>query len=231
MEVMEINPIMNKDVKIIIMESEFPIEWWLEPPAAGEQSITSQIGIISKNFAKLVEDIVQRFQPDFVVEEKGNRPGDSLHYDDHLVDIFRKFDVPFQMVDIPDHALNYLNSGFDDIKASLIEFDTEIKRLKKKGGVHPNNFTLERITAQHCYLKNELEKGENEIRFKVRENWMMKQIVDIARKQRKDKPVGLFICDKGHFKGIAGIADEFGIEIEMITMEGEQNIMIASKVN
>ncbi|GAH32734.1 unnamed protein product, partial [marine sediment metagenome] len=72
MQVLELKPLKNKKLEIILIESEFPIGWWLEPTKEQlEQSLN--FSFMSKDYLKLIENILRKHKPNFVVEEQGLR--------------------------------------------------------------------------------------------------------------------------------------------------------------
>lgn len=219
MKVLELEPLKKKSLKLVLLESEFPIPWWLEAPPKEMRNLASSLGIISKEYLNNVEKLIQKHKPNFVIEEKGMRSRDDLHYEDALVDLFRKNNIPYKMVDISDNALDYLTSAIESDVSLLKEFQTEIKNLKDQSGVHSNDFNLQNLVALSEYLQLEYKRQEDELHFKVREMWMMMEILELAREQKGEKIKVLFICDKGHFNGITEIATELGVDIEKIRIK------------
>ncbi|MCK4280491.1 MAG: hypothetical protein KAX10_00120 [Candidatus Lokiarchaeota archaeon] len=213
MQVLELKPLKNKKLEIILMESEFPISWWLEPTKEQlEESLN--FSFMSKDYLKLIEDMLRKYQPNFVAEERGLRESDKLHYDDAFIDLFRDFKILYKMVDINENALGYLASTIDKNADLLNGIKAEIKKIKKKGGFHPNDHYFQQLIVWEDYLQGEYENQEEEIRYKIREAWMMMGVLDIAKEQKEKNLKCLFICDKRHFDGITSLADDLGIEVQ-----------------
>ncbi|MCK4239614.1 MAG: hypothetical protein KAX33_10855, partial [Candidatus Lokiarchaeota archaeon] len=200
MQVLELKPLKNKKLEIILMESEFPISWWLEPTKEQlEESLN--FSFMSKDYLKLIEDMLRKYQPNFVAEERGLRESDKLHYDDAFIDLFRDFKILYKMVDINENALGYLASTIDKNADLLNGIKAEIKKIKKKGGFHPNDHYFQQLIVWEDYLQSEYKNQEEEIRYKIREAWMMMGVLDIAKEQKEKNLKCLFICDKRHFDG------------------------------
>lgn len=222
MNVLELKPLKNQKLEITLMESEFPIGWWLEPTKEQlEQSLN--FSFMSKDYLKLIEDMLRKHKTNFAVEEQGLRSSDKLHYDDAFVDLFRDFKIPYKMVDIEENALGYLVSAIDKNVELLKGIKAEIEKIKEKGGVHPNDHYFQQLLTWREYLQAEYENQEEEIRYKIREAWMMMGILDMAREQKEKNLKCLFICDKRHFNGITTLADDLGVEIQKF--EVKKNIL------
>ena len=73
------------------------------------------------------------------------------------------------------------------------------------------------------YLKRDYSQQEDDIRYKIREAWMMMNILnlasDIGKKADKKKLKGMFICDPRHFEGLEKLADDLGIETEKVKIK------------
>lgn len=218
MQVLELKPLKNKTLKLILVESEFPIKWWLEAPSE-EEIIAANLFMVSREYIQFVDDLIKKYKPNFVVEDKGMKSSERLHYEDEFVNIFRKYEIPYRMVDIPENALNYISSGLNGNKALIEKFTSEINHLKEKGGVHPNNLLFQQLVTWREFLQDEYLKQEDEIRYKIRESWMMMGILELAKKIERKHLKVLFISDKSHFEGISTLADDLGIDIEKINIK------------
>jgi len=218
MQSLELKPLKNKTLKLVLVESEFPIDWSLEEPT-GEEAIAANLFFVSKEYMEFVENLVNKYSPDFVVEDKGMRSNDRLLYEDEFVDLFRKNEIPYKMIGIPENALNYISSGLNGSKDLIQKLNTEIQQLKEKGGIHPNDPHYQQLVMWREHLSDEYNKQENEIRYKIRESWMMMGIFELAKKVEKKHLKALFISDKRHFEGITNLADDLGLEIEQINIK------------
>jgi len=222
MKVLELKPLKNKKLKLILLESEFPIEWWLNPTKSQiEESVKTDF--ISKDYMKLIEDMIKEHGIKFVAEEQGMRSSDKTYKDDALVEMFRAYGIPYQMVDISENALGYLESALDNNLDLLKGVRKEFENIKIKGNIEPNDLYFQQLYTWKEYLEDELRKNENEIKYKVREAWMMMGIMEIAKKMEGTNLKGLLICDKSHFEGIASLAEELVVDLEKF--EIKKNIL------
>ena len=71
-EVLELKPLKEKHLKLIMIESEFPIDWWFEVPAEKKEDLIWNLHLISKEYLELIESLIEKYKPDMVLEEKPN---------------------------------------------------------------------------------------------------------------------------------------------------------------
>ena len=165
-----------------------------------------------------------------MVEDQGMRPYDDIQSDDdEFIAIFKRKGIPYQMVDIPEYALNYISSPIINKKELIKKFSAEIEEYKNRGQVHYNDPHFQQLVMWYVYLKEDCKAQEEELRYKVRESWMMMGIVELAKRQDKKELTAFFICDKRHFDGIIFLTNELDISYEIISIKkvakelGEQN--------
>jgi methylene-tetrahydromethanopterin dehydrogenase len=73
-------------------------------------------------------------------------------------------------------------------------------------------------------LEQEYKEQENEIRFSVREAWMMMKIMNIARSFDSKNIVAFHICDTQHFDGIKKYSEELGVDITEIKIKRDTHL-------
>ncbi len=218
MEVLELKPLKKKQLNLIILESEFPIEWSLTEIPYNEENFILNLDIVSKEYLSLLEDYIYHYQPDFSVEEKGIYKNS---HSDPIKKLFEKKNIPYERIDISENATDYLRASLDDhiLYFSIIENHIN-EIIMKNGGKSPEDSTIfEQLIIWREYLKREYKKEENEIRYNVREAWMMMKIINIAKSFKKEKLNALFICDSSHFRGIDELSEKLNIETKIIKIE------------
>ncbi|MFX1431230.1 MAG: NAD(P)-dependent methylenetetrahydromethanopterin dehydrogenase [Promethearchaeota archaeon] len=227
MEVLEIKPLKNKSLKLVLIESEFPIDWWFEASAQKKHDLVWNLHLISKEYLNLIENLIAKYNPAFAVEEKGSRWEDTISHNDPLETLFRENNIPYKMVDISENAESYLSSNLDEhrnlikqlIKSiELAKKNSEEKRLK-------DDLDFQRMVLWKEYLQQEHDIQENEIRYNVREAWMMMGILKFAKQMIEKKLKAFFICDSRHFEGINKLTEELGIETEKIKIKRSAKII------
>lgn len=218
MKVLELKPLKEKKLKLILIESEFPIDWALELPKS-EAGILGELFFVSKEYMNFIENLTEKYHPDFVVEDMGMRSNNEVSPEDEFGAIFRERGIPYNYVNIPDYALNTISAPLTDKKAFIKKISDEIERYKSMGRVHYNDPHFQQLVIWKEFLKEDYKAQEDEIRYKIRETWMMMAILELARNQKNGNVKAFFICDKKHFDGIVFLALELGIEIEIINIE------------
>ncbi|MFX0001829.1 MAG: NAD(P)-dependent methylenetetrahydromethanopterin dehydrogenase [Candidatus Hermodarchaeota archaeon] len=221
MEVLELKPLKKQNLKLVLIESEFPIDWWFEASAQKKHDLVWNLHLISKEYLSLIENLITKFNPDFAVEEKGSRWEDTISNTDPLETLFREHKIPYKMVDISENAENYLSSNLDEHRALIKQLIKSIESAKKNNNniILRDDFEFQRMVLWKEYLQQEHDLQENEIRYNVREAWMMMGITKFAKQMTGKKLIAFFICDSRHFKGITKLAEELGIETEEIKIK------------
>jgi len=218
MQVLELKPLKKKKLKIKLVKSEFPVDWFLEVPN-NQTEVLGDTFFISRPYLAFITDLIKKERPDFVVEDRGMRPSEETNGNDELVKIFSKEGIPYSLVDIPEYALNYISLPLTNKKELIEKFDVEIKNYKEKRTVYHNDLHFQQLVVWKQYLEDEYKEEENEIRYKIREAWMMMGILKFAKSLEKRHLVALFICDKRHFDGIFFLAKELDIKYEIINIK------------
>ena len=220
MEVLELIPLERSKLKIILIESEFPIDWWFEGPAEKKHDLAWNLHLISKEYLELIESIIEKYQPNFAVEENGSRWEEVISQDDPISVLFRTYNIPYQIIDISENAEGYLNANLDEHRSLIKQLKNVINTNSNlREEFLKNNFEFQRVLLWKQYLQQEYEEQENEVRFKVREAWMMMKIMNKARETKSKNLTAFFICDVQHFDGIKQYAEELGVEIEEIKIK------------
>ncbi|MBY8989536.1 MAG: hypothetical protein KGD58_02185 [Candidatus Lokiarchaeota archaeon] len=218
MEVLELKPLKKKSLKLVLIESEFPIEWWFEVSAQKKHDLVWNLNLVSREYLNLIEDLIKKHNPNFAIEEKGSRWEDTISHEDPIEILFREHEIPYKMVDISENAEDYLSSNLEDLRTFIKQLTKSIKSSKKVEGYKDDYMFLRQLLWKD-YLQQEYDSQEDEIRYKVREAWMMMGILKIAKNLEDKKLNAFFICDSNHFKGITQLAEELAIETEEIKVK------------
>ncbi|MFW9773293.1 MAG: methylene-tetrahydromethanopterin dehydrogenase N-terminal domain-containing protein [Candidatus Heimdallarchaeota archaeon] len=227
MEVLELKPLKNKHLKLILVESEFPIDWWFEPPVKKRHDLVWNLHLISKEYLNMIKDLIIKYKPNFAIEEKGSRWEDVISHEDPLEVLFKEFDVPYKMIDISGNAEGYLSSNLEDFRTFITDLTKIIEKTNNSIDHNSlkNDYNYQRTILWRDHLQQEYTLKEEEIRYKVREAWMMMKILKFGKEIDVKDQTALFICDIRHFEGLDNLAGELGIEIEQIKISRSAQII------
>jgi hypothetical protein len=219
-EVLELKPLKEKYLKLIMVESEFPIDWWFEVPDEVKDDLVWNLHLISKEYLQLINSLIEKYKPDFAVEEKPNFWNNTNHTNDPLKSLFEKRKIPFKRADISENAESYLSSALDEHRSTIKSLELRIRELIQKQGKIPENDELfQRLILWKEYLQKDYDTQEDEVRYKVREAWMMMNILNLAKEKDGKKLRGMLICDLRHFNGIEKLSEDLGIETEHVKIK------------
>ena len=220
-EVLELKPLKGKYLKLIMVESEFPIDWWFEVPKKVKEDLVWNLHLISKEYLQLIDSLIEKYKPDFALEEYPNFWDDTSNPNDPLKLLFEKRKISFQHADISENAELYLSSALDEHRNMIKNLENRIREIiiKNNGKIPRENETFQQLLLWKEYLRKDYEDQENEVRYKVREAWMMMNILNLAKKIEGKKLKGMFICDLRHFDGIEKLCEDLGIETEQIKIK------------
>jgi len=220
-ETLELKAIKDKNLKLVLVESEFPIDWFFNKEK-NEDSLLLNLHFVSKQYLHVMEGLIDQYKPKFILEEKGNRD-DAFTEDDPLKDLFKSRNIPYEMVDISEQAEDYLRATLDDHEALIKQITVKIDQMiKANHGAPPiNDETFSQLIMWREHLQEEYDQKEDEVRYKVREAWMMMKVLKKAKNFTDNKLSGLFICDERHFEGLENLATNLNVLTDQIKIKKE----------
>ena len=219
-EVLELKPLKNKSLKVILVESEFPIDWWFEVPEDLKEDVFWNLHLISMEYLHLVDSLIEKYKPDFILEERPNSWHRALNSNDPLKALFEKRKIPFKYADISENAELYLSAALNEHRTMIKNLEIRITEIMKNGKDAVEKEELfQRIVLWKEYLQMDYNTQEDEVRYKIREAWMMMNILNLARELEGKKLKCMFICDTRHFNGLEKLSTDLGIEMEQVKIK------------
>lgn len=216
-EVLELKPLKDKKLKLILIESEFPIDWWFDVPKDYKEDLFWNLHLISKEYLQLINSLIRKYKPNFILEERPNSWSEELNANDPLKMLLKKRRIPFKHTDISENAELYLSSALDEHRTMIKNLEKRINGIMKESKEKPENDEFfQRVVLWKEYLQLDYNNQEDEVRYKVREAWMMMGILKFAKEFEEKKLKCLFICDARHFNGLEKISLDLGIETEQV---------------
>jgi methylene-tetrahydromethanopterin dehydrogenase len=216
MKVLEISPLKDKKLNVLIMEKEYNEPFWLNESSFSSNS--RSLNLLYKpsaGFYKFLENVVDKVKTDFATEELGIRSQKDFTEDNILVQIFQKNNIPFFPVDIDENARNYLETNLD----KKIELREEV--LKALGNLPKqriNELTEEEyLVAYGQSLQFEIEELEHEAMSSIRESWIVMGILDQAREiSSKEEITCLHISSPILAEGIKQLLESVNAKVEIV---------------
>lgn len=222
MEVLELEPLRAQKLRVVMVESEYQIDWNLIAPSSSPKDFLSELRIMSKEYRDFIDKIAEEYKPDFCLEERGMRSDNEFLYDNPLVDVFKKRGIPYSHVDIADNARDYIWSTISwkqELRNTLKDQITKTLAKNPEAKKEDEHFLSLVTWAQ--YFEQELKENEDDVKFRIREAWMMRGILNRARELEKKNVTVMFICDPRHADGISKLSADLDVELVMVKIKKE----------
>ena len=219
MKALEITPLKDKKLSVLIVEKEYNEPFWLvEPQSTISPKKLRYIFKPSIAFCKFVERLVKKVKPDFATEESGMRSSEEFYRDNVLAKVFQRNNVPFFPVDIDEHARSYLEANLDEKRRLRDEMLEALENLSKQEAENEESgIKRDYLAAYVQSLQLEFEEELREICFPVRERWIVMGILDRAREiSDKEEVACLHICSPEHVEGVKNLLESLGATVEAV---------------
>jgi methylene-tetrahydromethanopterin dehydrogenase len=215
MKVLEITPLKNEKLSVLIMEKEYNEPFWINESSSPSNSRALQsLYRPSAGFYKFLENVIAKVKVDFATEEVGMRSQKDFNEDNILVQIFQKSNIPFFPVDIDENARNYLETSLEkkvELRDDILKALDNLSKQKGKDSVEK-----EYLVAYGQSLQLEIEEQEHEASFPIRESWIIMGILDHAREiNSKEEITCLHICSPEHVEGIKQLLESLNAKVEV----------------
>jgi methylene-tetrahydromethanopterin dehydrogenase len=213
MKTLEVKPLEKKKLNVLIMEKEYNEPFDTAEISMSTKSNLSALHRPSIGFYKFLENVVGKVNLDFATEELGLRSEKDFYGNNILADIFRKSSVTFFPVDIDENALTYLKTAIDK---KIDQRDQVIKTLdnlsKQKEG---DSTERDYLIAYGQTMQLEIEEQEREVKFPIRESWIVMGILEHAKEiTGKDEITCLHICSPEHVEGTKQLLESLEANVE-----------------
>jgi methylene-tetrahydromethanopterin dehydrogenase len=214
MKTLEVKPLEKKKLNVLIMEKEYNEPFNTETASSTNSNPLNALHRPSIGFYKFLENVVGKVNLDFATEELGMRSQKDFFADNMLAEIFRKSNIPFYPVDIDENALTYLKTSIDK---KIEQRDQVLKALDNLSKQKNQDFTeRDYLVAYGQSMQLEIEEQEHEIKFPIRESWMVMGILDYAKEVTgKDEITCLHICSPEYVEGIKELLESLNANVEI----------------
>jgi methylene-tetrahydromethanopterin dehydrogenase len=213
MKTLEVKPLEKKKLNVLIMEKEYNEPFNTETASSTNSNPLKALHKPSIGFYKFLENVVGKVNMDFATEERGMRSQKDFFEDNILAEIFRKSNIPFYSVDIDENAMTYMKTAIDkktEQRDQVLKALDNLSKQKKQD-------TTERdyLIAYGQSIQLEIEEQEHEVKFPIRESWIVMDILDQAREiSGKNEITCLHICSPEHTQGIKELLESLDAKVE-----------------
>jgi len=210
MEVLEIEPLEDRELKVYIAEKEYEETW--------TSSCTQHqpLNLFSKEYCEFIRSLVKECKPDFITEERGLRSEKEFLEKGQLA---KYLGIQVFPVDLPQNVKDYIETTIEPKKETVNAIKVRLRTELEVSPDQLENKWEQTLLAWSRYLEDEIKKEDENTRTSVRETWMVKQILDHARRFKKPKVACLFVCSKSHFEGITNRFLQYDVKVEPINIE------------
>ena len=219
MKTLEIIPLEDKRLNVLIVEKEYNEPFWLvEPPSTTPSQKIRSIYKPSIAFCEFIERLIKKVKPDFATEELGLRSSNEFYNDNVLAKIFQRNEVPFFPVDIDEHAKIYLEANLDEKRRLRDEvLEALEKSSRQEAESEESSVKRDYLVAYAQSLQLEFEEDLHEVCFPVRERWIVMEILDKAREISENGEVTcIHICSPEHVEGTKNLLESLGAVVETV---------------
>lgn len=219
MKVLEIAPLKDKKLVVLIVEKEYNEPFWMtEPPSTPHSRMLRSLFRPSIAFHKFLGNLTKKVNPDFATEELGMRSQKEFYEDNVLAQLFQKDNIPFFPVDIDGNAKMYLATSLDKKRELRDNVLKALAKLSRKKG-EKDSMEEEYLVAYGQCLQLELDEQEREVSFPVRESWIVMGILDHAREfDAKEEITCLHVCSPEHVDGIKKLLESVDVRVEVLKL-------------
>lgn len=222
MKSLEIAPLKDKALTVLMIEKEYNEPFWLiEPPSTLPSKTLSSLFRPSIAFTKFLEKLIQRVHPDFATEELGVRSPNEFREGNGLAKVFQKKKIPFHPVDIDEAARGYLAANLNEKKKLRDRVLQALARLSKDETKESSTDEQYLVAYGQC-LQHELEELQYEAGFPVRESWIAMGIMERAKDlNEKEEITCLHICSPEHVNGVKQILESVDVKVDTLKLSKE----------
>ena len=213
MKTLEVKPLEKKELNVLIMEKEYNEPFNTETAYSTNSNPLKALHKPSIGFYKFLENVVGKVNINFATEERGMRSQKDFFEDNILAEIFRKSNIPFYSVDIDENAMTYMKTAIDKKTEQRDQVLKALENLSKQ----KKQDTTERdyLIAYGQSIQLEIEEQEHEVKFPIRESWIVMGILDQAREiSGKNEITCLHICSPEHTQGIKELLESLDAKVE-----------------
>jgi len=209
-EVLEIEPLENKVMKIVMIPKEDREDWI--------SCKDSQLITFSMPYTDFILSIIEEIKPNFV----GIEACDSNYRNfegDILFKALKSSNIRFNLLAIPNEVSSYLEAQITPKIQMLENIRCELCRIKEKHLDLMDSFHVQNLETWGSIVEDEIEEVETRIGGEIRDAWMVKGIFDEVRDIEEKEITVLYICDQSRIPKLRELFAELGVISEQVSLD------------
>lgn len=163
---------------------------------------SKKVKSLSEDDIEILRDLIVEYKPDFAAEELGNRSIDDFYKNDQYSSILQDAGVLVYPVDISEYAKTSISIMVDEKRRLADMVDASCI----------DDADSEYVKAYADALRSEYEELREKEEISIRNDWMVKGILDCAKKVSKKEILCIFIGDEVHWEGMTRTLKSLGVE-------------------
>ncbi len=217
MKTLEITPLKDKELSVLIVEKEYNEPFWIcEPPTALGSRVFRPLLSPSIAFYKFLESLTRTTKQDFVTDELGMRSQKEFYEGNILARLFKRNNVPYYPVDIDEGAKGYIAANLDRRRELRDDVLKSLDTLSKQN-FEDDSLEKEYLVAYGQCLQLEIEEQEREAAFPARESWIVMGILDHAKEiDSKEEILCVHLCSPEHVGAIKNLLESLNVRVETL---------------
>lgn len=195
MEVLEIKPVRNKEIKVYLVKLS---------------------DIKSKPNANVnLNEFLSRINVNFATIDLENENLRSFNKSS-LAKRLEQYKIPYYIVDIPEYAMGYLMTEIIEREDNVNELTEEFLSMSDKESIKGLN-----LKSWIDFLKAEIDEKKLFLQLKLRPEWIVKKILDIIRPKKSNKITFVHFAQDNIFNETMNLLKDLDIEVKVYEQKKE----------
>lgn len=215
METLELEPLEEKNLRVILVEKEYEEPWDIDYLKPREED---RFRSPSEKFLETLRDLIDEHQPDFATDEQGNRSEEEFGTG-RLAELFDNEGIRLESVEMDDYALPYLANRLDDILEKKEDLRKAYDTFYEKNPDEATRGKLDKILSYGQHLQQQYEEELDRISYPVRQRWIAMGIMETAKEIESDEVTALHLCSPSYMNGMEALLESLEVEVTQINIE------------
>lgn len=214
METLKLEKLEGKKLTVFLVEKEYNEPFYLlDSPLNAISKSIHELFSPSGSFCSSLEDLLEKINPDFALEELGMRTPEDFYAYNVLTKTFKKHNIPFYYVDIDEYAKDYFAYELYEKRELLNGLNGKRRMQSKTTEAKTEKIGDDYLKSYVAELEADYEETLEDINFHIREKWIVMGLLKQAAKIEKDDVVCVYICSPMHLEDVKTLLSSLDVEI------------------